>query len=81
MIVADDPHNAKEADSDTIRDYTLSWWAEGMVTRLNDPNTGAFVIIMQRLHEEDLSGYLLKTGTYEHLMLPEEYDPKRTIVT
>ena len=81
VIVADDPHNAKEADSDTIRDYTLSWWSESMVTRLNDPNTGAFVIIMQRLHEEDLSGYLLKTGTYEHLMLPEEYDPRRTVVT
>jgi hypothetical protein len=52
-----------------------------MSTRLNDKEKGARVVIMQRLHERDLSGHLLEQGGYEHLCLPMEYDPKRRSVT
>ena len=45
-----------------------------MSTRLNDPRTGAKIIIMQRVHEADLAGHVLEQGGYEHLCLPAEYD-------
>lgn len=82
IIVVDDPHNAQEARSDTQRKSALIWWDETMSTRLNNPKESAKVIVMQRLHEKDLSGHVLeeKEG-YEHLVLPAEYEPKRKCVT
>jgi predicted phage terminase large subunit-like protein len=48
---------------------------------VNDPKTAARVIIMQRVHEADLSGHVLAQGGYEHLCLPAEYEEsKRTTV-
>ena len=41
-----------EADSSKVREGVLDWWDQAMQTRLNDPQTGAFIIIMQRLHEQ-----------------------------
>ncbi len=81
IVVVDDPHNVEEALSDVQREAALIWWDETMSTRLNDPNTGAKVIIMQRLHEGDLSGHVLERGGYEHLMLPMEYEADRRCVT
>jgi predicted phage terminase large subunit-like protein len=54
-----------------------------MPTRLNDPNTGAFVIIQQRLAENDLTGHILEqnAGEWCHLMLPMRYEPERSYVT
>ena len=53
IIVIDDPHNVREAESSAVRESVLDWWDQAMQTRLNDPKTGAFVIIMQRVHEND----------------------------
>ncbi len=80
-VVSDDPLNAKEMHSKLVRDECIFWWDKVMPTRINDPRTGAFVIIMQRLHEEDLTGHVLEMGGYEHLCLPSEYDPKRKSIT
>lgn len=76
ILVVDDPINAKESNYETIRDAANVWYSEAMSTRLNDPSTGAKVIIMQRLHEDDLSGYILdKSGEdWSHLCLPMEFD-------
>ena len=73
-IVIDDPHNALEAQSDAMRESTLEWFDQAMSTRLNNPKTGAIVLVMQRLHETDLAGHVLKAGGYEHLCLPAEYE-------
>ncbi|MBI3696539.1 MAG: hypothetical protein HY238_17075 [Acidobacteria bacterium] len=73
-VIVDDPHNVKEAESDTVRQGVIDWWDQVMSTRLNDPKTGAKVIIMQRIHEGDLSGHVLEQGGYEHLCLPAEYE-------
>lgn len=81
FIVADDPHNAIEAQSEAMRASTLEWWDQAMSTRLNDPRTGAKVIVMQRLHERDLSGHVLEQGGYEHLCLPAEFDGRRIITS
>lgn len=81
-LVIDDPLKADQGRSALSRNAVNEWWRTTMSTRLNDMKTGARVIIMQRLHEDDLAGYLLdrmgKGGThYEHLMLPMEYEVKR----
>ena len=73
-IVCDDPHNVQEAESDSIRKATLDWWDVVMSTRVNDPKTAAKVVVMQRCHQQDLSGHLLEQGGWEHLCLPAEYE-------
>jgi hypothetical protein len=77
LIVIDDPHNSVEADSAKVREGVLEWWDQAMQTRLNDPRTGAFVIIMQRLHEQDLTGHVLANqlgDEWSHLCLPARYE-------
>jgi len=78
-IVVDDPHNVLEAESERIRSTTLSWWDETMASRGNDPKTVARVIVMQRVHEDDLTGHVLAQGGYEHLCLPAEYEGSKYV--
>src|SRR5919199_90610 len=75
LLVIDDPHKADEVESDARRAAVLDWHDATMATRLNDPRRGAEVVIMQRLHERDLTGHLLEQGGFEHLCLPAEYEP------
>lgn len=70
----DDPHNVREAESDKVRQGVCDWWDDTMQTRLNDPKTGVFIVIMQRVHALDLSGHILKEKGYDHLCLPAEYE-------
>jgi predicted phage terminase large subunit-like protein len=79
--VVDDPLKALEAPSEVKREEAIRWWDQTMSTRLNDMRTGASVVVMQRLHEDDLSGHLIKQGGYEHLCLMSEFDPKRRAST
>jgi predicted phage terminase large subunit-like protein len=82
ILILDDPHKAQDAQSDTIRENDLDWWRETWSTRLNDPRTSCEVIIMQRLHERDVTGYVLaEVGGYEHLMLPARFEPERRCST
>jgi predicted phage terminase large subunit-like protein len=80
-VIVDDPHRISQRQSETVREATLIWWDQTMSTRLNDSRTGARVIIMQRLHEGDLSGHVLKQGGYEHLLLPAEFESDRRCKT
>jgi predicted phage terminase large subunit-like protein len=61
IIVVDDPHNATEAlTSEAARQHAITWWSGTLSTRLNPGSrVGAKVVIMQRLHENDIVGYLL----------------------
>lgn len=74
FVVVDDPHKTDEAESAAVREHTLLWWDETMSTRSNDPKSVKRVIVMQRVHEQDLSGHVLKQGGYDHLCLPAEFD-------
>jgi predicted phage terminase large subunit-like protein len=76
IIIIDDPHNVREAESSAVREGVLDWWDQAMQTRLNDPKTGAFVIIMQRVHENDLTGHILRNeyNEWDHLCLPARYE-------
>lgn len=83
-IVVDDPHNASDVESDKIRRGTLDWWDNAVSSRLNNPDTGAWVVNGQRTHEADLFGHIEKTHDMTHvvrLMLPNEFDPTRRSVT
>jgi predicted phage terminase large subunit-like protein len=79
-IFADDPHLVKEAESEKVREDVVKWWSESMPSRLNDRRTGAMVVIMQRVHEGDVAGYVLaaKLG-YVHLCVPMCYVPANHI--
>lgn len=73
-FVIDDPHNVKQGESKAIREETIMWFSEVVPTRLNDDDS-AQVVIMQRVHEEDVSGYILAQGLgFEHLCLPMRYE-------
>src|SRR5262249_34997198 len=50
-FIIDDPHNLVDGESEAKRDSTLAWFSEVVPTRLNDPESSAIVIIMQRVHE------------------------------
>jgi predicted phage terminase large subunit-like protein len=73
--VIDDPHNLKEIHSEAMRSEVVRWHDQVWSTRLNDPEHGGRVVIMQRGHEQDLGAHLLARGGYVHLNLPSEYEP------
>ena len=57
-IIIDDPHKPGEADSDTVRQGVLDWFNNTLQSRVNSADT-PIIVIMQRLHERDLAGWLL----------------------
>lgn len=72
-IIIDDPHKADEATSDTMRQNIIDWYSNTIKSRVNDPARTPIIVVMQRLHEEDLSGFLLKGGSdevWDHLFIP-----------
>lgn len=79
-VILDDPHNVKEAESEIVRGETVRWFRESMSNRLNDMDRDAIIVIMQRLHGDDVSGVILEKGmAYDHLMIPMEYDYDRQV--
>ena len=81
VIIIDDPQNPLMANSETERESSVNFFKNTLQTRLNNPQTGAFIVIMQRLHENDLTGHILSEQLgYEHLCLPAIAE-KKTIIT
>jgi len=70
LIIVDDPLKAEEAMSETKRRRVIDWYAGTLVSRLNDKDSGPIVVVMQRLHEDDLAGHLIGQGGWQHLDLP-----------
>lgn len=69
ILIIDDPHNPQQVLSNIYRNKTIEWFSNTFSTRLNDKKNGAIIIIMQRLHNNDLSGFLLKNSDWKHLNL------------
>ena len=63
-ILIDDPHKADEARSDVIREGVIDWFQNTLESRKNSPQT-PIILIMQRLHERDLAGWLIDGGNGE----------------
>lgn len=81
-LILDDPHSTTTAESEDVRAKTVRQFREGAINRLNDPEKSAIIVIMQRLHETDVSGVILSLGMgYVHLMLPMEFEPERACET
>tara|TARA_Y100000592_G_C5453580_1_gene310112 strand:+ start:394 stop:1851 length:1458 start_codon:yes stop_codon:yes gene_type:complete len=74
IIVIDDPQNPQLARSDIERDNANRFFNETLRSRLNNPDIGVFIVIMQRLHENDLTGMLLdkEPHNWEYICLPAE---------
>lgn len=69
IIIVDDPISAGNALSPTYRLAAHEWFDGTMSTRLNDPKTGAYIMVMQRLHEDDLVGHVLAQAHDDWTML------------
>lgn len=70
IIIIDDPLKADEAYSETARKRCAEWVSTTLMSRFDNPSQGAVVLVMQRLHVDDLAGVLLEKGGWEHLNLP-----------
>lgn len=75
--ILDDPLNPDEALSDQIRESTNETVRGTLFSRFNDPRTGRFILNMQRLHDDDTTGNLLKDMGWTHLKLPAEAIKKK----
>ncbi len=78
-LIIDDPLNPQEAASDTIRASTIDAVRSTLFSRFNDRKNARMILIMQRLHEMDTTGDLLKDGGYHLLKLPAENKSGKTI--
>lgn len=62
IIIIDDPLKPGDAQSESRRERVNNWYANTLVSRLDDKVAGAIVVVMQRLHVDDLTGMLLRSG-------------------
>ncbi len=69
-IIIDDPMKADDAQSEKARRAVNDWYATTLMSRLDDKQRGAIILVMQRLHEDDLAGRLLREDGWYHLDLP-----------
>jgi predicted phage terminase large subunit-like protein len=70
IIILDDPLKPDEALSETRRNAVNDWYDNTLVTRLNHKETGVIIIVMQRLHQDDLVGHVITQGNWEVLSFP-----------
>jgi len=78
IIIIDDPLKPEEAVSDALRTRVNDWYDNTLYSRLNDKRTGAIVIIMQRLHEDDLVGHVLAQEKWDVLSFPAIAESNQT---
>jgi len=70
IIIIDDPIKADDAQSDTRRRSVNDWYDNTLRSRLNSQETGAIIIVMQRLHADDLVAHVQQTEAWDVLSLP-----------
>ncbi|HJU18898.1 MAG TPA: phage terminase large subunit [Stellaceae bacterium] len=70
LIVIDDPLKPEEALSKTQRQAANAWFDHTLYSRLNDKEKGAIVLIMQRLHEDDLVGHVAAQEPWDVVRFP-----------
>lgn len=77
-IIIDDPLSQQEGMSEAFRKRAIEWFDGTMWTRLNDPDVDIRIIVMQRLHEEDITGHIIdKFGdgrSWKVICLPAQAD-------
>lgn len=76
LLVVDDPMKAVDAQSLTERENVHSWFKGSAMSRFDKPGEGVVIVVMQRLHQDDLIGRLLQEGGWTYLRLPAEADSR-----
>jgi predicted phage terminase large subunit-like protein len=77
-VAWDDPHSVEDAHSVAQLENANRVFRETLPTRLNNPDSSAIIIVMQRLNEKDISGEIISSELgYDHLCLPMEYEGPR----
>ena len=79
MLIIDDMMKAQDARSEVEREKTKDYYDQTLFSRLNDKSNGSIIAIQQRLHEDDLAGYLLEEKGFHHLNLPSIAQEPQTI--
>ena len=79
LLILDDPLKPQDAMSETARDSLRQWYANTLLTRLDNKATDGIVVVMQRLHVDDLVGHLLDQDGWETLILPAIAEAEETI--
>ncbi len=69
-LIIDDPLNANDAESDTNRTSANVWFTRTLMSRLNRKAAGTIIVVMQRLHQDDLTGHLMEKDGWDLLLLP-----------
>lgn len=80
IIILDDFINPQQAESEAEREKAHKAFDTTFSSRLNDKKKGAFVVVEQRTHEQDLTGHLLEKGGWVHLSLPA-VAPARAVIS
>ena len=72
FVIIDDPHSVDDAKSAAKRATTVDTFLSAIPSRLNDPDNDVIIVVMQRLHEGDVSGAILERPGlgYDHLCIP-----------
>jgi predicted phage terminase large subunit-like protein len=70
MLIIDDPSKPEEVLSETQRQSVNNWFDSTMSSRLNDKTKGCIIVIMQRLHQDDLVGHLLEQENWTVVSFP-----------
>lgn len=80
-VIIDDPHSVDQTDSEADRERSIKNFRERIVVSMNDPQTSAIIIVMQRLHQGDLTGEVLRLGGWVYFMLPMRFEVERASIT
>jgi predicted phage terminase large subunit-like protein len=70
LIIIDDPIKLGDAMSEAVRSRVIEWYRSTLLSRGDDKQQTRIVVVMQRVHQNDLVGYLQEQGGYEILPLP-----------
>ena len=70
LLIIDDPLKPQDAHSESARESLKQWYSNTLLSRLDHKTEGSIIIVMQRLHPEDLVGHLLEQEGWRHLNLP-----------
>ena len=70
VFIIDDPQKPVDAQSDAQRNRLNHWFSNTLLSRLDSKEKGIIIVVMQRVHLNDLSGYLMESGGWEVLSLP-----------
>jgi len=84
ILISDDANNIKDGQSQVDRDGRINWWSQVWSTRLNNKKNDCMIVVQQRSHERDISGYIMDNDVNDawvKLIMPMEFELNRKAKT